>query len=141
MEFIKLTKEHLNVFDKALSVMAEFKNAFRRNLGPDMIAEIYVAKELSLNICVGNKPGYDLVGPDNYRYQVKFRDANTQNIDINNFDFDFIVLVNLKEEDFTLKGMWLLTQPAAQSIFSTREKYNKHQVTQKKFKEIAKKIR
>lgn len=41
------------------------------------------------------------------RYQIKFRSVGTLNVDLNNFDFDFLVLVNL-DDDLSLAGLWLI---------------------------------
>ena len=130
-----LNSTQLDIFGKTLSIMAEFKKGFGRNLGADIIAEIYVAKELDLDFPNEvNKPGYDLYAENGAQYQVKYREKDTLNVDTNNFDFDFLVVVNL-DNNFNLDGMWIMAESQAKAIFSKREKYNKFQVTQKKFAE------
>lgn len=52
---------------------------------------------------------------------------------VNNFDFDYLVLVNLSN-DYTLSGMWRLPVNGARQIFVLREKYRKYQATQKSVK-------
>ena len=85
-----------------------------------------------------NHPGYDAVDTQGLRYQIKNRAA--QNVDINNFDFDFLILVNL-DDVYRVRGMWKLTCEQAQAIFVWREKYHKYQTTQDSVKKIAIKIR
>lgn len=118
----------------AVDALVRFKREFNRDLTPSVLAELYVARELSLvpvDLC--NNPGYDLLGDDGKRYQVKQRGENVLNVDVNNFDFDYLMLVNLGE-DYALKGMWRLPVRNAQKLFVFREKFRKYQATQKAVK-------
>jgi len=71
-----------------------------------------------------NTKGFDLRGADGTRYQVKGRDATVQNVDINDFDFDYLVLVNLAD-DYRPLGMWKLSVDQARQLAADRGKYNK----------------
>ncbi len=116
--------------------MASFKAAFGRALSGDVVAELYTAEKLSLKVMGLNQPGYDALGPNNERYQIKYRSAQTQNVDLNSFDFDYLVLVNL-DEDYSLTGMWRISRAQAREIFVERPDLHKYQATQKKVKSIA----
>jgi hypothetical protein len=121
----------------AVEALVRFKREFNRDLTPSVLAELYVARELDLvpaELC--NHPGYDLLGSDGKRYQVKQRGGEVLNVDVNNFDFDYLVLVNMGE-DYSLTGMWQLPVEAAQRLFVFREKFRKYQATQKSVKAIA----
>src|SRR6266852_738198 len=93
------------ILQNALTALADFKRAFGRDLTPSLLGEIYAATELDL-VPTGrcNEPGFDLVDGHGRRYQVKQREPNTLNIDVNNFGFDYLALVNLAP-DYTLLGM------------------------------------
>jgi hypothetical protein len=102
-----------------------------------MIAELYVALELDLlPTSVLNHQGFDLIGADGKRYQVKQRGCDVLNVDVNNFDFDFLVLVNLAD-DYRVRGMWRLPVEKSRALFVHREKFRKYQSTQKCVKENA----
>jgi len=136
---IRLDKEKIEIFEKTIAIMAEFKHVIGRELKPDFIAEIYVARELNLELMDGpNAPGYDAIDSSGKRYEIKERTA--QNVDVNNFNFDFLILVNL-DDQYHVKGMWKLTNEEAQKIFVFREKFRKYQTTQDKFKANALRIR
>jgi hypothetical protein len=62
------------------------------------------------------------------------------NVDVNNFDFDYLMLVNLRE-DYSLKGIWRLPVSVAQKIFVFREKFRKYQATQKSVKANAETVK
>ncbi len=118
--------------------MADFKNTFGRDLSVSILAELYVALELDLSIVSEpNTPGFDLLSEDRTHYQIKHRSATTLNVDINNFDFDYLVLVNMSP-GYRLTGMWQLDVEAARSLFVHRAKYRKYQATQKAVKNAAK---
>jgi hypothetical protein len=124
----------------AVEALVRFKREFNRDLTPSVLAELYVALEFDLTpaqLC--NNPGFDLLGADGKRYQVKHRSVETLNVDLNNFDFDYLVLVNLSD-DYTLRGMWRLSVDLAREIFVFREKYRKYQATQKSVKASAEPI-
>lgn len=136
---IRLDSEKIAQFDLAIKAMAAFKKTFGRELSPDFIAELYAARELTLELMEGsNSPGYDAVDQQGLRYEIKERKA--QNVDVNNFDFDYLILINL-DELYQLKGMWKLSRKMAEGIFTRREKFRKFQTTQQKFKSVAQRIR
>ena len=134
-----LDREQKQAFESAVRAMAEFKRVFGRHLAPDIIAELYTAEEFGLELVDRpNEPGHDAVAADGKRYQVKYR--NAQNVDLKNFDFDFLVLVNL-DDDYKLLNMWLLSADETRLIFTWREGHQKFQAPQKKVKARAKCIR
>lgn len=136
---IILDQKQLEALEVATAAMAQFRRAFGRDLRPDFIAELYAARELALVVSERpNEPGYDAIGPDGKRYEIKYRSA--QNVDVNNFDFDYLILVNL-DDDYRLTGMWRIPCEVARQIFQYREKFNKYQVTQDKLKAHAQRIR
>ena len=125
----------------ALRCSADALCTFRTKFGVELsfsnLCEIYVALELGLPMpSKGNTRGFDLRSSDGTRYQVKGRDASVLNVDINNFDFDYIVLVNLTD-DYRPLGMWKLRVDQARELAADRGKYNKFQLTQKAFKQAA----
>lgn len=135
---ITLNDKNIGIFKQAIEVMAEFRRTFGRELKPDFVAELYAAYELGLEVFLSpNEPGYDAVDPTGKRYEIKER--NAQNVDLNSFNFDYLILVNL-DEDYHLLGMWKLSRERAQSIFVKREKFKKYQATQDKVKANAIKI-
>ncbi len=74
----------------AVLALIHFKREFNRNLTPSLLAELFVALELDLlPASLTNQQGFDLIGPDGKRYQVKQRALSVLNVDLNNFDFDF----------------------------------------------------
>ena len=138
---IRFDPQRTQVFVKVLPAIAEFKKAFGRDIKPDFIAELYIARELGLEIPdKQTEMGYDAIGPDGKRYQTKHRSIKTLNVDLNNFNFDVLVLVNLDDE-YQLTGMWSITDTQAKSVFKKREKFRKYQATQDQVKAIAKRIR
>jgi len=131
----------LEAFDAVLPAIARFKAAFGRDISPDFLAELYAARELNLELPDNsNQPGADATDGIGQRYQIKYRSVSTLNIDLNSFDFDQLVLVNLAE-DYRLIGMWCLPVHKARTIFTFREKYRKYQATQKRFKQEGTQIR
>jgi hypothetical protein len=126
-----------DVIERALVAMAEFRQTFGKPLSIDLIAELYVCSRLGLKLSEAiNQAGYDALSPEGVRYQVKHRSATTQNIDINSFDFDYLVLVNL-DESYRLVGMWRITADQAQSHAVYRPKFRKYQISQRIVKSIA----
>lgn len=135
---IILDQKHLEALEKAIAAMAEFRCTFGRDLKPDFVAELYAARELGLVVSDSpNEPGYDAIGSDGKRYEIKYR--NAQNVDVNNFNFDYLILVNL-DDDYRLTGMWQIPSDEARKIFQYRENFNKYQATQNKLKAHAQKI-
>jgi len=128
---IKLDSEKIAAFERAIQAMADFRLSFGRDLSANFVAEIYAARELGLEILEGpNEQGYDAIG-GSLRYQVKHR--NAQNVDLNNFNFDFLVLVNL-DDSYKLTGMCRMPVDKAKTLFVWREKFRKYQATQDKVK-------
>ncbi len=122
------------VFDSIIPAIASFKAVFGRDISPDFLAELYVARELDLELPdESNKPGADAISFNGERYEIKYRSTSTLNVDVNNFDFDNLVLVNL-DKDYHLIGLWLLPVDKARKIFVFREKFRKYQATQEKVK-------
>ncbi len=64
----------------------------------------------------------------------------TLNIDVNSFEFDVLVLVNVDEQS-RLHGRWRLGVKQAKALLTSRENYRKHQATQAKVKAEVTKIR
>ena len=123
-----------------LPAISAFRRAFGRDVSVDFIAELYAAREFNLTLPDRrNEPGFDALDTTGRRYQVKFRSSGTQNVDINGFDFDFIVLVNL-DENYELAGLWRMDNATAKGLFTHRPEYRKWQTTQKHFKNAAERI-
>lgn len=125
----------------ALRLAADALSSFRTKFGVELsfsnLCEIYVALQLGLPMpSKGNTKGFDLRGSDGTRYQVKGRDESVLNVDINNFDFDYLVLVNLTD-DYRPLGMWKLSVGRARELAADRGRHNKFQLTQKTFKQAA----
>jgi hypothetical protein len=128
------------VFRNVISAMTEFRRVFHRDAEPCALAEIYAARRLGLSLNIPEtQQGFDATDRTGKRYQIKYRKA--QNVDINNFDFDYIVLVNF-DENYQLTGIWRATVEQAKTISGWREGkgYARYQVTQTKFKGIAEKV-
>ena len=105
----------------AVKALVEFKREFNRDLTVSMLAERYVALELDLlPASVVNEQGFDLISTDGKRYQVKQRGSGVLNVDVNNFEFDYLVLVNLAD-DYSVRGMWRLSVEKARTLFVYRE--------------------
>lgn len=140
MNRIQLDEEKIKVFKNAISTMADFKRVFSRDLQPSFIAELYAAEKLNLEINLSStEPGFDAIDSSGNLYEIKYRSLTTLNVDVNNFDFDFLILVNL-DDHYRLIEMWRLTSDQAKRIFIYREKYRKYQATQVKFKSAGEKL-
>ena len=135
MTAIMLDDQRIQVFEKSIDAMSEFKAAFGRGLSGDFLAELYAAKALKLQVLGLNHPGYDALGENEERYQIKYRSLSTQNVDVGSFDFDYLVLVNLDEE-YRPAGLWRITAEQAQAVFTQRVKFRKYQTTQNKIKSV-----
>ena len=136
-----MDKERLAAFEAVLPAISAFKRAFGRDLSADLIAELYAAREFDLELPGRrNEPGSDATDATGRRYRVKFRSRDTQNVDANNFDFDYIVLINL-DDDYALAGLWRMDRATAHGIFVHRPDYRKWQATQTRFKQAAERIR
>lgn len=126
---------------EALRLSANAMQSFRMKFGVELsfsrLCEIYAALQLGLPMPVcGNTKGFDLRGTDGARYQVKARNSATLNLDINNFDFDYMVLVNVSD-DYRPAGMWKLGVDRIRALSAERGKFRKYQLTQKAFKQAA----
>ncbi len=138
---IKLDQQRQAAFDAVLPALAAFKRAFARDISAGFIAELYAARELKLELLGGcNEPGADATDNAGKRYQIKCRDPSTLSVDVNNFDFDYLVLVNL-DDAYMLTGMWSLPVDQAKPLFTFRQKFRRYQVTQQRFKCQARRIR
>lgn len=129
----------LEAFHAALEAMARFHSAFGRPLDVGIVGELHAAKLLSLTIS-GNATvrGFDAVDANGLRYQIKCR--NNTSVDVNNFEFDYLVLVNMNEH-YQLTGLWKLSVSDAQKLFVWRgEKYQKWQTFQNKIKAQAERL-
>jgi hypothetical protein len=58
---------------------------------------------------------------------------------VNNFDFDYLVLVNMSD-DYRVTGIWRLDVQKARMLFTHREKFRKHQATQNAVKKAAERL-
>lgn len=135
-----MESEARKVLESAVRAVADFKRVFGRDLTPSVLAELYVALELNLGpVPRPNEPGFDLLSGDGKRYQVKARSPDTLNVDVNNFDFDYLVLVNMSD-DYRVTGMWRLEAARARALFVHREKFRKYQATQKSIKSAAERV-
>ena len=119
------------------AAMQGFRRKFGVELSNSQLCEVYVALQFGLPFpdC-RNVKGYDLRSVDGTRYQVKCRSAETLNLDLNNFEFDFVVLVNLAE-NYLPVGMWRLGVEKARALAAERGKFRKFRFTQKAFKNAA----
>lgn len=137
---IQLDKAKLEVFKNAIAAMVDFKSVFHRDLELSFVAELYAAEKLELAINIGKtERGFDAIDKSGKRYEIKCRSLATLNVDVNNFDFDYLILVNL-DDNYRLIEMWRITSNQAKEIFTFREKFRKYQATQKALKNFAKRI-
>jgi hypothetical protein len=133
----KLSEQHAQAVEAIISPAAQFRRAFGAPFSEDLLAEVYVAQRLGLEICFGNNQGFDAVAPDGQRYQIKRRSVTTLNVDVNNFDFDHLVLVNLGD-DLKPSGIWIVSREEVEALFAHRINFRKFQITQSKLKAFAK---
>ena len=121
--------------------LAAFKQAFGRGVSADFIAELYAARQLQLQLPDGGcQPGCDATDASGKRYQIKCRHPGTRNVDINNFAFDVLILVNL-DEAYSLSGMWSIPVDQVKTLCTFREKFRKFQVPQEQLKRAATRLR
>jgi hypothetical protein len=139
MRSISVTEEHQSVVENLLEAASEFKRVFQAPFSEGLLAEAYVALHLDLRLCAGNNAGFDAIDDDGTRYQIKLRSAGTLNVDLNNFDFDKLVLVNLSD-DLRVSGMWIASREDVERHASSRDKFRKCQLTQTKLKSISKRL-
>lgn len=123
--------ERARIFNAALRAMADFHLAFGRPLDSSIVAEFYVAYALHLKFPARRlEAGYDLIDNNGLRYQVKHRGQQTGNVDLNSFNFDYLILLHLDGE-YQPHGLWKLTVAAAKEIFVPRAKFRRWQASQK----------
>ncbi len=140
MNEIRMDNKKSKIFRNMIEAMAEFRNTFSRDIDTSFAAELYAAERLGLTLNPSSKTkGFDGVDTNGKRYQIKYRAAGTQNIDINNFDFDYIILVNL-DDNYQLTGIWLAKADDVKQMSVHRPDFRRYQVTQRKFKSIARRI-
>jgi len=131
---MELTPERIAALDASLPALAKFKQAFGRDATPGFVAELLAAREYGLTLLDdATAHGADARDGEGKRYQIKCRTPDVLNVDINNFEFDFIVLVNLDAE-YQSAGMWRLAAEQVKPLCTWREKFRKFQVTQARFK-------
>lgn len=138
---IRFDQELSDAFDEVLPAITKFKAAFGRDISADFLAELYVARKLNLELPdKSNQPGADAIDSKRQKYEIKYRSPNTNNVDLNSFNFDYLILVNLSN-DYGLIGMWELPVATAKSLFKYREDFRKYQTTQAIVKRNSKRIK
>lgn len=126
---------------QAQAAMAAFRSTFGVDLSVGALGEVLAAVELNLTLTdQTTTPGYDATDQDGTRYQIKCRADTTPNVDMNNFDFDYLVLVNL-DASYQVREIWRITAEQAQAITTERTRHHRYQTTQAKIKEIGVRIR
>jgi hypothetical protein len=72
--------------------LSAFKRTFGGDLSADFLAGLYVAQRLDLTLSDScTERGCDAIDERTQnRYLIKQRNSTSQNIDINNFEFDFL---------------------------------------------------
>jgi len=134
---IRLDDRRRAALEAVLPAIAAFKQEFGRDISPDFIAELYAARELDLQLVDGScAPGFDATDSNGKRYQIKCRDAGTRQVDFNNFEFDYLVLVNL-DGAYGLAGIWRVPVDAVRRLTIFRAKFRKHQALQVRLKAAA----
>jgi hypothetical protein len=129
---------HLDDFVTSLiPALPDFKRAFGRNVTPSFLAELYAARHYKLTLLESACAfGADATDAQGGRYQIKYRSPGVLNVDINNFEFDHIVLINI-DANYALAGIWRLTVAQVRGLCKYQEKFRKFQVTQARFKAVA----
>lgn len=135
-----MDKQKAKALAQALPALAAFKKTFGRDASPAFVAELLAAQQFELKLHDGcNEPGSDGLDASGRRYQIKHRAPGTGNIDLNNFAFDFIVLVNV-DENYGVTGIWRMDQTRAKTSFVHRPDYRRYQLTQTAFKKAAERV-
>ena len=138
---MKLDEQAWQVFDTTLSALQAFAQTFGKPPNVGFIAELHVIRHLGLALPVdNNQAGYDAIAPDGTRYQVKYRADGTPIVDMNNFDFDYLVLVNL-DGTYQVSGMWRIHVNTVEPLTTYREKFRKYQTTQYKIKTYSERLK
>jgi len=139
---MQLDEHKQMVFQSTLAAMQQFQETFGMKPSPDAIAELHVAMHLGLTLPDQvDHPGFDALAEDGTRYQIKERALSTNMVDMNNFDFDFIVLVNL-DDSYQVAGMWQLSVEEVQALAAHRQYdgISKYQISQSVFKKNARQL-
>lgn len=83
-----------DLIETAVGALGDLKREFGRDLTASLLAELHLALEPHLRLLgKTNQPGFELVGRNGKRYQLKQRDPKTLNVDLNSFDFDCLILM------------------------------------------------
>ena len=123
------------VFAKALEAMTSFRETFGRPLDEHFVAALHVALNMDIMLTdEADSAGYDAVDKDGKRYQIKYRSPDALNVDVKDFDFDYLVLVNLNE-NYQLAGMWKMPALRAEGIFAYKDDSKHFQTTQVRYRE------
>ncbi|HEV2123664.1 MAG TPA: hypothetical protein VGW38_12920 [Chloroflexota bacterium] len=140
---ISLDEQRRRTLADASRAMAEFHRVFATQLSVDSLAVIFVADRLGLEIAIpANNKGFDACDPrTGERYEVKYRADGVPQVDLNSFEFDRLVLVNLGP-DYRPSGLWQITRPQAERVFAPREYrgISKFQCSQTRFKDEARRL-
>ena len=134
-----MTASEKSALKQGLAAMVVFKRTFGCDLSKDKLAEVYAASLLNLTNLHGNNQGFDATAENGDRYRIKYRAQTTQHLDVNNFDFDYMVVVHM-DEGYRVSGLYRATQQQAREIFARREKWSKWQATQRRFLKVAKRL-
>jgi hypothetical protein len=135
-----MDEDRREALDAILPAMAKFKRVFGRDPTPSFVAELIAARHFGLTLPDRvNEPGADATDPNGLRYQIKHRSPTTLNVDVNNFAFDRLVLVNI-DDQYNVTGMWVLGVERAKEMFTFRAKFRKYQATQQGVKRAASRI-
>ncbi len=130
------------VIEQAQAAMVAFRAQFGTDLSVGALGEVLAAGALGLTLTAETTtPGYDALGPSGERVQIKYRAASAPSVDMNNFDFDTLVLVNLTD-DYQVGGLWRITAAQAREIAAERigDGYHRYQTTQARIKEIGERL-
>lgn len=122
----------------ARAAMVAFRETFGCELRPDTLAEVYTADQLGLTLEVGNNPGFDAKDTNGNRYQIKLR-ATKSVVDINSFDFDYLVLV-IMDADYNIFAIYRISEQQARKIFVPRPDYHRWQTSQAKIIALATRV-
>lgn len=140
---VSLGESRVRLLQETVRTMQEFQRVFGCSLSVDGLAVIFVADRLGLDVVVPvNNKGFDARDRrTGARYEVKYRANSVRQVDLNNFEFDLLVLVNLGA-DYYPSGMWQMTRAQAERVFVRREYRGiaKFQCSQAKFKAEAERL-
>ena len=125
----------------AQNAMILFRHTYKRELTVGNLAEVFAAQHLGLELMSGaNHPGYDACDRQKGRwYQIKYRAVGTQNVEVYNFDFDYLLLVNL-DIDYQPSGIWQLTLAQVRQLYAQKPNTKLYQASQKTVKAIGERL-